>query len=362
MATVRRVGLAVLAAVAVAPTAASGATVLGSALSRGGDAPGYCTGDGPGAACTVLQLTLGSADQAVPFDGVLTRWATRDAGGELTVRVLEGPSGQRAVVASGPVTPVSGSGVQAFPLQISVRAGQRVGLELGESSFVPFFYRDEATTGEQYQPPLTAVPSAPLPDAALARTYEIDFSVTLEPDADRDGQGDETQDPDHGGCPPEGALATGGGSTVVRAGRRVSACRAGQTTALGTTSPTSRLRLFQLNGDWLALVRVVRGRSSVEVYDLALRRRAFKTTRTFSRVDPTRWTVTDLVVAPNGDAAWIATLRGDRARTTVWVRHGARVQQIDQGRIRPTSLTLSEDGSGVNYLGADGRGRNSSFS
>ena len=71
--------------------------------------------------------------------------------------------------------------------------------------------------------------------------------------------------------------------------------------------------------------------------------------------------MTDLVIAENGNAAWIATVRGVPESTTVWVRNARRVQQIDQGRIRPTSLRLAPDETGVNYTASDGGNRNSGF-
>jgi hypothetical protein len=281
--------------------------------------------------------------------------------------VIDGGAGQRHVVASGPAVQASG-GIQTFPAQIPVLSGQRIGVELGESGYLPFHYRDEGqTTAERYIPALGADPAAPLPDSDIATTYELLYNATVEPDADGDGLGDETQDPDHGGagaggsCPSTRVLTRGGGVVVFRSGKKVFGCLDGARTLLGTRVAHVRLKLFRINGDQLALVRVVRGRSSIQVFDLTSKRRTFSTKRTYVRVRPTRWTVTDLVVAPNGDAAWIAKLRGAPDQTTVWVRHRSRVQAIDTGRIRPTSLTITADNSGVNYTGSNGSHHNSGF-
>jgi hypothetical protein len=383
-----RVGVALALGVVLlvaAPAAAHAATVVGSSLTRSSDTFGYCTGDEPGSSCTVLQLTLGTASQAVPYDGVVTSWAVRDAGGSIALRVVEGPPGQRRVVAAAPPVFVTGAGVQRFPAQQPVRAGQSVGLELAADAHVPFAFRDEQTRGEIFVPPLSDVPTAPVPDTALAATYELFLQYTVEPDADRDGLGDETQDPDRGGVPPAGApggspgapgVGTGGGTAacpttrvvargpdavVVRQGNRLVACRSGVLTRIGSVASRTRFRLYQFNGNQLALVRVRRGVSSIRIYDLATRRRTFRTRRTSNGGPRRLWRVTDLVVAPNGNAAWIATLAGRPGRTSVWVRSGRRIQNIDQGRIRPTSLTLAEDATGVNYFGANGSQRNSSF-
>lgn len=357
--------VALCVAAAVAPASARAATTIGSDLARPGGS-GFCVGDSAGTRCTLLQLTLGTADQAVRADGVITRWAVRDAGGELALRVIDGAAGQRHVVASGPAVQATGSGVQTFPAQIPVRAGQRIGVELGESGYLPISFRDEQTTGERYVPALGADPAAP-GASDVARTYELLYNATVEADADRDGLGDETQDPDRGGagatagCPTSGVLARGAGAIVFRSGKRVFGCRDGRRTRIGTRGSRIRFLLFRFNGDQLAFVRVAKGRSFIQVFDLAARRRTISTRRTYSGARAAGWRVTDLVVAPNGDAGWIATLRGAPARTSVWVRHRARVQQIDSGRIRPTSLTLSSDNASVNYIGADGRQRNSGF-
>jgi hypothetical protein len=361
--------LATAVVVVLTPASAEAATTIGSDLGRASDTPGWCVGDGPGEGCTYLQLSLGTADQVIRSDGVITRWATRDARGDLTLVVIDGPAGQRRVVGRAATVQGSGSGLQTFNVQIPVRAGQRIGIEVGANGAVPFLYLDEQTTGERYRPPLTDTPSAPDPESAVARTYEILYNATLEADADRDGLGDETQDPDRGGagstgtgsCPTSGVLARGAGSVVFRTGARVYGCRDGARTLLGRRSRTSQFRLFKFNTDKLALVRVRDGRSFVEAFDLDDKRRIFSTPRTSSGGPPTSWRVTDLVIAPDGKAAWIARVTGVAATTTVWVRNRTRVQEIDQGRIRPTSLQLASDASGINYIGADGSARNSGF-
>jgi hypothetical protein len=375
---------AALAALAGAGSARAAVTV-GSDLARTA-APEWCTGDGPGSSCTELQITIGRADQAVPIDGVIVRWAVRDAGGHIGLRVLDGPAGARRVVAAGPTVLVPGPGIQGFASNLPVRAGQRIGVQLETDAQVPFAYVDEVTLGEQYLPELGEIPAPPNADAALTRTYELLFNATIEPDADRDGLGDETQDPDRGGapagtppaggpppgappasgpvCSTRGAVLTAGEAVVRRSGRRYSACLAGRSFTLGTTGGRQKvaLSLFRIAGTRLALVRVRRGVSAIEVHDLAAGRRTFSTTRVRGGGGAAAdWRVRDLVVAPGGDAAWISTRRGHPGETTVFVRHGRRVQPIDTGRIRPTSLTITAAGDGIDYRYANGRNGNSTF-
>jgi hypothetical protein len=155
---------------------------------------GYCS-DAPGTACTFLQLTIGAEDQAIPADGVITAWSVRGGKGELALRVIAGPAGRRRVVATGEAVQASASRrVQTFKVRIPVRAGQRVGVELGRTGFLPFRYLDERTTAENYNPPLGSTRVRPVRDAAPSGGYESLFNATIEPDRDRDGRGDRTQE------------------------------------------------------------------------------------------------------------------------------------------------------------------------
>jgi hypothetical protein len=362
--------LAVAAVTVAVPASAHGAIIVGSDLSQAGGAD-YCTGTGPGARCTVLQLTLGTTDQAVPVDGTITSWAVRDAGGELSLRVIDGAPGQRRVVAAGPPVHASGAGVQSFPAAIPVHAGQRIGLEVGEDGQVPIRYRDEQTTGERYLPQLGADPALPI-STDVSRTYELLYNATIQTaggSGSGSGSGAGSGSPTAGGgsptagagCPTAGVVARGSDSIVYRSGKRLVGCRAGTTTPIGTPNAHTQFRLLRFNGDAFALVRVVDHRSFIQIYDLAAGRRTFTTPRTFSRGRPTSWTVRSLVVATSGAAAWISTLAGSPDKTTVWIHSGRKVQQIDTGRLRARSLRLTADGRSIEYKDAAGRTRDSSL-
>jgi Protein kinase domain len=175
-------------------TPVKGVTRIGSDLSQGPGGSGYCT-DRPGEPCTDLQVTLGTVDQAVPKDGVITSWSVRNGKGTLALRVIAGPAGARHVVANGPTVHASGTGgLDTWTVRIPVRAGQRIGVELGDDGYLPIRYRNTETRGEFYDPPLGAVPVRPSPDAELASTYELLYAAMVEPDRDHDGLGDVTQD------------------------------------------------------------------------------------------------------------------------------------------------------------------------
>ncbi|HEY3191050.1 MAG TPA: hypothetical protein VGJ70_26390, partial [Solirubrobacteraceae bacterium] len=156
-------------------------------------------------------------------------------------------------------------------------------------------------------------------------------------------------------------VAEGSGSKVIRVGERLFGCRGGVRTLVGARRREVRFRLFRFRGDQLALVRVAAGRSSIAFFDLGDRRRTFSTSRTYDDDRPADWTVTDLVVASTGDAAWMASPRDAPDRTSVWTRSGSKVQQVDSGRLRPGSLRLGAGEKGVNYTDLEGRPRNSGF-
>jgi hypothetical protein len=342
--------------------AKEGRSVVGSALTQTPGESGYCSGEG-GTSCTVVQLTLGGADQAVRSDGVITRWAVRGGKGLLSLRVIDGPPGRRRVVARGPTVTATGSGVESFPVRIPVDAGERVGVEQGTTGFLPFRYRDEATTAEFYSPPLGS--SAGTDDDGSAPDYEFLYNATIEPDDDGDGRGDLTQDSDHGGagaeCPASGVVARGSRSSVIRVGDELFGCRGGVRTRIGSVGGGSRYRMFRFAGDQLALVRVRDGRSSVLGFDLGDRSPTFTTAKTFDDDRPAEWTVRDLALASTGNAAWIAVPRGAPERAAVWTRSGGQVRPIDSGGLRPGSLRLSSDEADVIYGDQDGRTRQTGF-
>jgi hypothetical protein len=345
--------------------ASEGRAVVGSPLTQTPGEAGYCSGDGGDSACTVVQTTLGRDDQAVRADGVITRWSVRGGKGELALRVIDGQRGRRRIVARGPTVQATGTGVESFAVSIPVAAGQRIGIEQGKTGFVPLRYRDETTTGEFYDPPLGTTPTSLDTGGSRQTSYEYLYNATVEPDDDGDDRGDLTQDPDHGGagadCPARGVLARGVGSSVVRVGDEVFGCRGGVRTLVGAAGGGVRLRLFAFAGDQLVLVRVEDGESSILGFDLGDRHGTFTTSQTFYDSRPTEWTVRALVVAANGNAAWMATPAGETDRSSLWTLRGRRVRNVDSGNLDPSSLRVNGDGSAVDYTDLDGRKRNAGF-
>jgi hypothetical protein len=122
----RRFGLAViLATVAGCALAASAqaATVIGQT-----GAPDDCSGGGYGG--EVQLSTAGGLSYTVPFDGTITSWsAATDASSVQTkLLILQPVSGTTFhVVAKSEFSTFTSTGVQTFPAQIPVQAGQVIG-------------------------------------------------------------------------------------------------------------------------------------------------------------------------------------------------------------------------------------------
>lgn len=188
----RRVRRPVPVLLAVPALALSLPSAAGAAITWGSD-PGS-TGESvtcPGS-CTVAQARSANQDLAdVLYDGrgVVTRWRATATGGQVRLRALGGADAGDWVAPGGTVD-------QA--VRIPVRAGQLVGLDLRDGAEVGFqapFVPDDAEVVHQWTP---ALPDGAGPESAAARRGSLALALTIEPDADGDGLGDETQDPDGG--------------------------------------------------------------------------------------------------------------------------------------------------------------------
>ena len=193
-----RVLVLVLAlAFAVFPTAASGAMTVGSDLSSSADVLLGCPTAEP---CTGVQTQLPGHQITSPIDGVVVRWRVGDGQGPLAFRVIRDAGGGsftgvgRSKTVT-PSTPPSDVGqpptISTFPTRIPVRAGDYGGVDLTPDSalgqrptggativaFVPSL-ADNETRSSQF----------------AASNTEALVNADIEPDVDRDGFGDETQD------------------------------------------------------------------------------------------------------------------------------------------------------------------------
>ncbi len=187
--------MAVFAAAALmaAPAGARAATVIGSTVT-------------PVNGCAFDAEFLGGGYSA-PSAGVITQWRYQAAATDvphLKLKVARPAGGNdfTMVGESGVQTPVP-STLNSYPVRIAVQAGDVIGVYLQTSGLC---VRPDPSSSYFVKfgddPPQTTAPfSFSGPGSQLA------VSALLEPDCDRDGLGDETQDPDISSCTPAAAPA-----------------------------------------------------------------------------------------------------------------------------------------------------------
>jgi hypothetical protein len=176
-----------------AALAAASASTAGAAVTVGSTFTPVVDFGGAG---TFIQSSSPVGDSyAVPTNGVITRWSFEAASGTtppLKLKVVRPAGGDdfTTIGDSQLETPIGGM-LNTWPTRISVQAGDAIGETYTNTTFS---YRNASG----YNTEETGAPADPPPGTTV--TYEpntnlqIDVSAVLEPDADHDGFGDETQD------------------------------------------------------------------------------------------------------------------------------------------------------------------------
>jgi hypothetical protein len=192
--------LAVVGGLAVSATAgpASAAVTVGSSLDVRANLVATCRSS---AGCTATAEALGGRPIAIGEDGVIVRWRVRSASrATATLRVLRpGPDGTLVSVRAGPrrrLTQRPRAGHDAryvFAARIPVERGDLLAVDLGHGPAAVFHLRGgPAYAVLSFEPALAGAdprgPSSRLDGAELL------LNADIEPDADGDGFGDETQD------------------------------------------------------------------------------------------------------------------------------------------------------------------------
>ena len=181
----------------------------------------------PSASCVGMSLWVQSAatdapGYAVPAGGgVITSWSHKAHGAvgrELALKVLRPQGGTSYTVIGGdPFRILTPSVVNTFDTRIPVEAGDLLSLRVGNPpSGGPFDFGGGASCAFPAAAGNTmhqgASPSDPAPGSTQAlgnsyTLYRLNVTANVEPDADDDGYGDETQDAcpantsTHGACP-----------------------------------------------------------------------------------------------------------------------------------------------------------------
>ena len=188
-----------MAAVAGFAGPAQAATVVGSPLTAADAGSDTCSNTG---VCTQWNDLLPGATLTTPA-GVVTGFSVRSAVAiQARIRVLRGPSTATLVVASSPFASVPGTNTaEEFDARLAVNAGDVVALGLPSGADFPFAVTGGAT-GRCFNPFLPEpADGATQLSANCSGGREFLYNATVEPDADGDGYGDESQD----ACPTNAA-------------------------------------------------------------------------------------------------------------------------------------------------------------
>ena len=196
--------LVLIAMLVAGPGAASAAVTLGPTDTAA--PPDGLTGCGLDA-CTFVNAAGPGSTFAAPFDGVLVRWRIQTATvvSQWQLRVVrEVTPGFWTANGTGPLETAAPGAERTFEARLPIAAGELVAVNgPGPSASGPLGYRSVAGgTNRRWNPPL-ADGSAPRASNAAGAGFIGLYNADLEPDADGDGYGDETQD-----CDPANAAKT----------------------------------------------------------------------------------------------------------------------------------------------------------
>ena len=184
-----------------APSYASAATTIGVNF----PAPTSACGTNE----TDLQTSSPNNQYAAPSDGVITSWtfeAGSPAPSSLKLKVARSAGGDNfQIVGESPVKSPTANATNTYTdVQIPVRAGDVLGYWAdGPTSWCGRFaagYSFRFRIGD-------VLPGTTESFGSELENFQIDFSARLEPDCDKDGLGDETQDPDTSSCKATGQRA-----------------------------------------------------------------------------------------------------------------------------------------------------------
>ena len=196
---------AIAAAIAVLALAAM-ASPASAAITIGSDLTASEGTAGCGVSCTGVATAIPGRVTASPITGVVVRWRVGDGVGQLTFRVARpaadtypgddthtGAGRSESVTVTTPPSDEVGEPpvISTFPTRVPINAGDRIGVDLTATSEVGFRERAGAE-GVIFVPPLGD--GERRGSQVGLSDFEALGNADVEPDADRDGFGDETQD------------------------------------------------------------------------------------------------------------------------------------------------------------------------
>jgi uncharacterized repeat protein (TIGR01451 family) len=183
----RALALATVLAALGPVAAAHGATTVGSDLAKA------ATQTVCGTACTAFTAdkASGAPSAVAPVGGVIVRWRVKtgaDASGLALRTMRSAGTGSYAGVGASETQAVSKSGIATFATRLPVTAGDIIGLDDGGGGEVAAV----SSTTDVFAFGTRLGAFAQIPSKKAGR--ELLVNADIEPDADGDGYGDETQD------------------------------------------------------------------------------------------------------------------------------------------------------------------------
>jgi hypothetical protein len=176
------------------PTPAWAATTVGSSLPEFSGDTLECLDAG---GCTFVPTTIAGTPIAVPFDGVIVRWAGRVPAGapSIDLRVLRPSLGGNltGVGSLNSLTPLADSTISRGA-RMPVKAGDLIGLDLAVGEEIGIANHPAFDSSSFTFAPKLGTTETRAPTSMDSDDFEALFNAVLEPDADGDGWGDETQD------------------------------------------------------------------------------------------------------------------------------------------------------------------------
>ncbi|MEA2399244.1 MAG: hypothetical protein QOK25_2800 [Thermoleophilaceae bacterium] len=170
----------------------------------------------------------GSADYTLP-DGVITSWMihSNSASGRIKLKVLRrggSPSSFTVISSDGPRNPFNNA-IRTYPARVPVHSGDLLGMSVISGTFGCQFPtgsgQDVVRNGATADP----APGSTVSLSGTTASRRVDIAANVEPDADRDGFGDQTQDgcpsdpTTQGSCRADVALSASTDRNVVRGGQ-----------------------------------------------------------------------------------------------------------------------------------------------
>jgi hypothetical protein len=170
------------------PSTSGAAVTIGADVNAASGQPFFCSEP-----CTTFQNVHPTRPYSAPADGIVVRWRVRDGAGTLRLRIIRSAGGGMytgaGTSAPGAVPP---GAVTTFDTRLPIAAGNFIGLDYVDANSAAGARPLPGGQNLNFFPPLADGQTRA--SDGTDNDVETLYSADIEPDADRDGFGDETQD------------------------------------------------------------------------------------------------------------------------------------------------------------------------